>query len=283
MHSRRLHAIAVLLVVGVTGCSHQAPPPPPMAEARLPDGQAPPGDAIQAFNLASYADDGRKRWEVLGTTADMADTAIRLTDVTATAFGDKTNVTVTAKEGTFDRERQHVDLRRDVKAVTTEGTTLTTQSMAWDADRQIASTPDWATVRRAGLTVQGQGATATPQLKAVRFQERVQVDIHPSTTITCQGPLEIDYERHRARFRRAVHVRDPRGDVWADRMDVMLEPRTHRITQVRCWGHVVIRRETQVAHARRAEYEARTGVMVLVGHPEITYGAAPGADGRPPA
>lgn len=276
MHSRMIHALAVLLAVGVTGCSRPAaPPPPPIAGA--------PSDAIQAFNLASYADDGRKRWEVLGTTADMAETSIHLTDVTATAFGDKTDVTVTAREGTFDRERQHVELHQDVKAVTTEGTTLTTDRMTWDADRQIAASPTWTKVQRAGLTVQGQGATATPQFKTVQFHEQVQVDIQPSTTITCRGPLFIDYEQHRATFRQAVHVRDPRGDLWTDRMDVDLDPKTQKISRVRCWGHVKIRRETQVARARRAQYETRTGVIVLLGHPQITYSTTPGRDGRPSA
>ncbi|MBI4227194.1 MAG: LPS export ABC transporter periplasmic protein LptC [Candidatus Omnitrophica bacterium] len=267
MHPRVIHAIALLLIVGVAGCGRPVAPPaddPPAGPA--------PSDAIQAFNLASYADDGRKRWEVLGTTADMAGATIHLTDVIATTFGEKGHVTVTANEGTFDRERQHVQLQGDVKAVTSDGTTVTAPSMLWDADRQVASTPEWTTVQRGGLTVRGLGATGTPQFKNVRFHEQVRVDVSPSTTITCRGPLEVDYERHRARFWREVRVQDPRGDVWADRMDVRLDPTSQRITQVQCWGHVSIHRPNQVARARRARYETRSGTLVLIGHPSVTYG-----------
>lgn len=278
MRPRMLHALAVCLMVGSPGCSRPPPPaPPPAADAGAPGA----GEQIQAFNLASYADDGQKRWDVLGKTADMAEQTIHLTDITATAYDRKASVTLTAKQGTFDRQRQSVHLQEDVKAVTTEGTTLTAPTLDWDAEHQIASTEERATVSRPGLTVQGQGATASPQLKRVRFDRQVQVDLQPSTTITCVGPLEVDYDRHQARFWRRVHVQDPRGDIWADRLDAWIDPKTRQLTHVHCWGHVTIRQAAQVAHARQADYQARSGKIVLIGHPTITYypqGSAP--DGR---
>ncbi|OGX40657.1 MAG: LPS export ABC transporter periplasmic protein LptC [Omnitrophica WOR_2 bacterium RIFCSPHIGHO2_02_FULL_68_15] len=270
-----IRLFVVLVMVELWGCSRPKPPPPPPPPAE----ETTPGDAIQAFNLASYDDDGRKRWEVLGQTADVQDQTIHLTDITATAYHPKTTVVLTADEGTFDRERQSVHLERDVKAVTTEGTTLTTPSLDWDAERQIASTEQRAVVAREGLTVQGEGATAAPQLKSVRFQRDVQVDLQPATTITCEGPLEVDYARHRARFWRRVHVRDPRGDIWADRMDVWMDPKTRQLTQAQCWGHVTIQQASQRARARRATYHAPTGKMQLIGHPVVTFYPEQ-ADGR---
>ncbi len=270
MRPRMIHVLAVCLMIGSPGCSRPPPPAPPPPAAEGPGGPA-AGERIQAFNLASYADDGQKRWEVLGTTADMAEQTIHLTDVTATAYHRTANVTLTAKEGTFDRQRQSVHLWEDVKAVTTEGTTLTAPSLDWDAEHQIASTEERATVERAGLTVQGQGATAAPQLKRVRFQREVQVDMVPATTITCAGPLEVDYDRHQARFWHQVHVQDPRGDIWADRLDAWMDPKSRQLTRVHCWGHVTIQQTAQVAHARQADYQARSGKIVLIGHPTVTY------------
>lgn len=271
MHPWAIHLIVMLLAVGLTGCGRPAPPAPPAPSAA--EGSAGPGvnEQVQAFNLASYADDGQKRWEILGTTADMTDSTIHLTDLTATTYGRKASVVLTAKEGTFDRERQFVHLHQDVKAVTTEGTTLTTPSLDWDAERQMGSTEEWATVRRSQMTVQGQGASAAPQLKRVRFQRQVRVDLPPATTITCTGPLEVDYERTQARFWRQVHVQDPRGDIWADRLDAWMDPTSQQLTRVQCWGHVTIQQASQVAHARRADYQARRGTIVLIGHPTVTY------------
>ena len=236
-------------------------------------------DEIQAFNLASFTDEGQKRWEVLGRTAHLTNAIIELVDVTATAYGEEANVTLTAREGTFDRENQHVELRQDVKAVTTEGTTLTTQTLNWDAEQQLASTTDWATVQRDAITVQGQGATGSPALKTVRFQEQVQVDVQPATQITCRGPLEVDYERNRARFWRDVHVRDPRGEIWADRMDVRLDPKTRQLTEVQCWGHVRIKQQAQMARAHRAIYQQHTGKIMLIGHPRVAF--SPGEEQNP--
>lgn len=228
-------------------------------------------EEVQTFRLSSTTDDGRKRWEVSGTSADLMAEVIRLTDVTATNYGAETNVTLTAREGAFDRRTRHIHLEQDVKAVTTEGTTLTTPAMEWDAERRVATTEEWTTVQRQNLTVHGLGAFGAPDLKQVRFHRKVRVEIAPATTITCRGPLEIDYERHRARFWSQVHVQDARGQIWADRMDVRLDPATRQLADVQCWGHVRILREGQLARSHRAIYRRPRGRMVLIGHPKVVF------------
>jgi len=279
---RALWLAGLIGALSVIGCSRapaksarQAEP----SEAALPVAK----EEAEAFALASYTDDGRKRWEVLGKTANLAAEMIDMTEITATTYGDETGVTLTAREGTFDRRARNVHLQRDVKAVTTEGTTLTTQSLDWDAERQVATTEEWTTVQRANLTVQGQGAVGTPSLKQVRFHKRVQVDVEPATKITCTGPLEVDYARHRARFWRQVHVQDQRGEIWADRMDVQMDPKTQQLSQVQCWGHVQIRQRAQLARARRALYRQQDGRIVLIGHPQVTLYTEEGEPGERPA
>lgn len=270
MHPRASVYSVLLLAVVLTGCSRA---PATSAQKAEPSETTLPvaKEEAEVLTLASYTDDGRKQWEVLGKTANLAAEVIELMDITATAYGDEVNATLTAREGTFDRQARNVYLERDVKVVTTEGTTLTTQSLTWDSERQVAATDDWTTVQRDTLTVQGQGAVGSPSLKRVRFHEQVRVDLQPSTTITCRGPLEVDYERYRARFRRQVRVRDPRGEILADRMDVRIDPQTKRLSQVQCWGHVQIWQEAQWARAHRAVYRQRDGTIVLIGHPRVTF------------
>lgn len=271
---RQLTAYSVVLSAALlAGCGRS--PSGRVREAKEAESALPPvaQEEVQTFNLASYTDEGAKRWEVKGRTANLIADLIELTDLTATAYGEEANVTLTAKEGTFDRQDRRVHLRQDVTAVTTEGTTLRTQSLTWDSDQQVAVSDDWTTVERDTLTVQGQGAVGAAQFKQVRFQEDVRVDLKPSTTITCRGPLIVDYERHRARFWRRVHIRDPRGEIWADRMDVLIDPKTRELSEVQCWGHVKIRQESQLARAHRARYRQWDGKITLIGHPKVTFNA----------
>lgn len=267
--SRPLGVFLLLMMALGAGCGRvlsqpdatDAPPPalPPVSSEQM-----------QAFTLVSDAEDGRRRWQVSGKSANLMTELIELSDITATAYGQDTRVTLTARGGLLDRRRHDVQLAEDVQAVTTEGTTLTTQSLAWNAERQTLTTADWVTVARDNLMIVGRGAVGSPGLRRVRFQREVHVTLNPSTVITCRGPLEIDYARHRARFRRHVAVQDPRGEIWADRMDVRIDPTTHQLTQVQCWGHVRIVRERQTAQSHRALYRQPDGTILMIGHPQVT-------------
>lgn len=272
--SRRYAAWGVLvtLVWALPGCGRR-PAREAAAKAKAEETVLPPvaKEEVETFALANYTDDGHKRWEVGGKTANLMAELIHLTDVTAIAYGEETNVTLTAREGTFDRQERNIQLTHDVRAVTTEGTVLTTETLAWNAERQVASSPDWTTVERENMVVQGQGAEGSPQLKQVRFQRDVQVDLKPATKITCRGPLQVDYPRRRARFWRDVHVQDPRGQIWADRMDVRIDPKTQKLSEVQCWGHVRIQQGQQLARAHRAVYRQQAGTIVLIGHPRVTF------------
>lgn len=272
----------LLLAAALAGCGRSAPPAAPSAPP--PAGtSASAGDQVETFTLASYGDDGRTRWQVLGQTADIVGELIALSDVTATTYGPKTTVTLTARDGTFNRQTQRVQLNHAVRAVTSDGTVMTTESLVWDAEQQAALSDVRTTVTRQDLVVQGDGAVGTPQLKRVRFLRRVRVEAAPSTVVTCAGPLVVDYGRSRARFWRAVHVQDPRGEIWADRMDLRWHPTTHRIRDVQCWGHVRVRRPAQESRSARALYRQPDGLMVLIGHPQIMVRETPLVYERPTA
>ena len=268
----RLCVVGLVGCLAVSGCGPsrggtplkkvEAPEPPPLPVVK---------EEAEAFNLASYTDDGHKRWEVSGKSANLMSDLIELTDVSAKAYGQETSVTLTGRDGLFNRQTRDIQLQHDVKAVTSEGTTLRTQTLAWNADQQVVVSDEWTTVERATMTVRGRGAIGSQNLKQVRFQRGVQVDLKPSTTITCQGPLEVDYDKHIARFWKQVHVQDPRGDIWADRLDAHQDPRTHQLSKVQCWGHVQIQQKGQIARAHRAVYQQATGKIALIGHPKVTF------------
>ncbi len=264
--------VGLIGILGLSGCGPSRGKSPMKEKAEVPERPLPVAkEEAEAFNLINYTDDGHKKWEVSGKSANLMSDLIELTDVNAKAYGQEASVTLTGRDGLFNRQTRDMQLQHDVKAVTSEGTTMRTQTLAWNADRQIAVSDEWTTVERANMIVYGQGVIGAPNLKQVRFQRGVEVDLHPSTTITCRGPLEVDYDKHIARFWKDVHVQDPRGDIWADRLDAHQDPRTRQLLKVQCWGHVRIQQKGQVARAHRAIYQQGSGKISLIGHPKITF------------
>lgn len=94
----------------------------------------------------------------------------------------------------------------------------------------------------------------------------------PQTTITCQGPLDMDYENNRAVFHQNVVVSDPRMKMTADEMTVLFESQSKSIDQVIASGHVRFRKEEKTAKAAHAVYTARDGKVILTGNPMVKKG-----------
>ena len=250
------------------GCSKGALPPTGAAPG-LPGG--PGTDVISAFSLAGHTDAGRKKWEVQGETADLMSEIVQLSPVRAISYG-RVELHLSAQQGQFNKNTQNVHLEGDVVAVTSDGATMSTQSMDWLQEQGEGNTSDWVRVTRPGIIAVGLGGVGYPKLKRVRLQRSVQVtleDVKGRTVVTCDGPMEVDYARHKARFWKNVHVLDAKGLIQADRMDVALDPKTNQIEKATFWGHVKIDHGEQVAYANRVNYWQPLGHIQLVGHPKL--------------
>ena len=231
----------------------------------------PGADIISAFTLVGHTDSGRKKWEVQGQTADLLADRVHLSPVVAKSFG-KVEVHLTADEGEFNKANQDVHLQGNVVAVTTDGARLETDSLDWVQQTETGTTLDPVTVTRRGMKAVGRGGVGKPKLKRVRLDRDVTVTLEGQegpTVITCDGPMEVDYGRNRAWFFRNVLVRDSKGFVQADRMDVALEAVTSRMEKATFWGHVAIHHGSEVSHSNRAEYWQLRGYVRLTGHPRI--------------
>ncbi len=228
-------------------------------------------DSISTFTLVGHTETGRKKWEVQGETADLLGETVHLSPVRAVSFG-QVDVRLTAKKGQFHKISQDVHLEKDVVVTTSDGARLTTDTLDWVAEREMGKTPDWVTVTRPGMTVVGKAGIGYPKLKRVRLEREVTVTIQGQTgltRVTCDGPMEVDYGRRKARFWRNVRVEDDKGHILSDRLDVVLDPEVNQIAKATFWGHVRIHRKDQLATANRANYWKDTGRMRLIGHPKL--------------
>lgn len=231
----------------------------------------PGADVISAFTLVGHTESGRKKWEVQGQTADLLADRVHLSPVVAKSFG-KVEVHLTADQGEFHKVTQNVHLQGHVVATTTDGARLVTDSLDWVQQAETGTTTDWVTVTRRGMKAVGEGGMGRPSMKRVRLDKQVTVTLEGQggpTVITCDGPMEVDYGRNRARFFRNVLVRDARGFVQADRMDATLDSVTSRMDKATFWGHVEIHHGSEVSRSNRAEYWQLRGHVRLTGHPRL--------------
>ncbi|MBI3323604.1 MAG: LPS export ABC transporter periplasmic protein LptC [Candidatus Omnitrophica bacterium] len=231
----------------------------------------PGADIISTFTLVGHTESGRKKWEVQGQTADLLTDTVNLSPVSAKSFG-KVEVHLTADRGEFHKVTQDVHLRGHVVAVTSDGARLVTDSLDWVQQTETGTTRDPVTVTRPGMKATGLGGVGRPKLKKVRLDRQVTVTLEGQggpTVITCDGPMEVDYGRNRARFLRNVLARDSKGFVEADRLDATLDSVTSRMDKATFWGHVEIHHGSEVAHANRAEYWQLRGQVRLTGHPRL--------------
>ncbi len=263
--------LAVVCLQCLAGCSKGVLPPTAGGPGLPASPATPAGDVISTFTLVGHTDAGRKKWEIQGETADLMSEVVQLSPVRAISYG-QTELHLSAQRGQFNKTTQNVHLEGDVVAVTSDGATLATQGMDWMQEQGEGSTPDWVRVTRPGMIAVGLGGLGYPKLKRVRLQRNVRVtleDVKGKTVVTCDGPMEVDYARHKARFWNNVHVLDAKGLIQADRMDVALDPKTNQIEKATFWGHVKIYHGDQVAYANRVNYWQPLGQIRLLGHPKL--------------
>jgi LPS export ABC transporter protein LptC len=238
----------------------------PIQKAELPE-----ADAISTFMLVGHTETGRKKWQIEGETADLLNDRVDLSPVTATSFGE-IEVHLTSEKGRFHKTTEDVHLEGNVVVTTSDEGKLTTETLDWTAKEETATTADWVTVTRPGITVVGLGGIGFPNLKKVRLDKQVTVTLAGEggqTVVTCDGPMEVDYGKHLARFWENVRVEDAKGVVESDRLDVNLDQLTNQIEKATFWGNVKIQQEGQVAYAKRANYWQAEGRMRLSGNPKI--------------
>lgn len=189
---------------------------------------------ISDFSLSGYGERGKKNWDLAGKSADIFDTVVKLKDVVGNMYGDE-NIKLTADKGDFDKTEGKVHLEDNVVITTASGTKLTTDSLDWDRKNSIVNTPDFVNIERVNMTTKAIGATGHPNLKQVTLNKDVQVDIVPEReagassesaapkdkiVITCDGPLQIDYEKNIATFNNNVKVDTKDATIYSDRMEV---------------------------------------------------------------
>jgi len=280
---KKTSLIAILcFVLSFTGCSEK------IDESEISD--APELEQkIVSFNLTNYTEKGGKKWELKGETANIMSEVIYLTTISADTY-DEPSINLTSDDGTYNKKTRVVFLTNNVIVTTSDGLTLNTDSMEWDGATDVIFTPDIVKIKRSDVVATGLGAKAFPQMKKVRLEEDVVVQLmrdamggaalddleenldnekKHKATITCDGPLEIDYENNIAIFNNNVKVDDQRGQIYSNIMQAYLDPVSKSIFKVVAEGDVRVVREEDSTFSERAVYTTADQKIVLLGKPKI--------------
>jgi len=260
---------------------------------------------IGDFSLSGFGDKGKKAWDLAGQSADILNETVKLKKVVGNHYAEKDKINLTADNGDFNKKSGVVHLQDNVIITTSSGAKLTTDSLDWDRKQQIVSTLDKVNLERTDMNLSGKGAVGQTALKQVVLEKNVRLDILPDDkkldkqekiVITCDGPLDIDYDKNIAVFNNNVKVEKPDLTIYSDKMQVYFTPKpqgnglasdsqSHKqdegvkaqessvmsssINKIVASGNVRIDRSGNTSYSQEAIYTALDKKITLTGRPQI--------------
>lgn len=241
------------------------------------------------FSISGYGARGEKTWEVEGASMNMAGKDVDISDITAHLYGEEENMVLTADEGRFDRDTGVVHLTKNVRAVTDQGAELKTDSLDWSQKEQVVSTADKVDITKGNMNATGQGILAHPDFKVAKLEKDVKLTVDQEKKqdadaaqapgqkgrmiITCDGPMELDYEKHYATFEKNVKVEGDaeQGTMIADKMTITFSPATKQVDKMEAAGHVRIIKGDNVSESEGAIFTAQDKKLLLTGRPKLVF------------
>ncbi|MCX5706770.1 MAG: LPS export ABC transporter periplasmic protein LptC [Candidatus Omnitrophica bacterium] len=271
------------------------------AEDKTQDNTQPSEQQINDFSLAGYAEKGKKTWDISGKSADIFGEVVKLKDIVGNMYSEEEDVKLTAQQGDFDKASGKVHLEKDVVITTSKGARLTTDSLDWDRKSQVVTTKDKVKIERDNMVIVAVGARGEPSLKKVALNKKVKLDINPvkpdkdakgiatteKVTVTCDGALDVDYERNIATFNQNVQVIRLDSVIYSDKMDIYFTSAKvntdsgktgsmmgSKINKILASGNVKIVRGENISYSQEAVYNALENKIILNGRPKLVLYSA---------
>ncbi len=234
---------------------------------------------VYFFSFTKYTPTGSKEIEIEGDSANILAETVDLLNVVAKAYAEETPVTITADRGKYEKKINKVHIEQNVVATTQDGTRMTTEQLDIYPETHILENNVQTVVRKNNINVDGVGARGDTNLKRVKFKKNVTVVVQPDknktedpTVITCDGPLEIDYNKNIAYFKDNVVAKDARGTLHADAMDVYYSKQNKKVSKIVARGNVMIENlDGNKTYSDNVVYLADEGRVILGGDTEALY------------
>ncbi|MFA5118504.1 MAG: LPS export ABC transporter periplasmic protein LptC [Candidatus Omnitrophota bacterium] len=257
---------------------------------------------IMDFSLSGFGEKGKKNWDLSGKSADIVTDDVKMKDVVGNLYGEAENIRLTADKGSYNKADGNVQLQQNVLISTSTGAKMTTDSLDWDRKNQLVTTKAPVNIERDNIIATALGAIGQPNLNKVSLKKDVQVEIKPPAVnledaanaavknkimVTCDGSLEIDYQRNIATFSDNVKVDTVDGSIYSDVMEVYFiksnnqeAPKassaglpagamTSQVDKIKAYGNVTIVRGDNISNSDEAVYSASDNKIILLGKPKL--------------
>ncbi|MFA4983763.1 MAG: LPS export ABC transporter periplasmic protein LptC [Candidatus Omnitrophota bacterium] len=261
---------------------------------------------INEFSLAGYGEKGKKTWDLSAHSADIFDNIVKLKEITGNLYGEQEDIALSARKGDFDKVNSRVHLEEKVVITSSGGARLTTDSLDWDRKEHIVSTDELVSIEKGNMVTSGRGARGNTDLRRVDLKKDAKVEITQDKTdavaknsggekmtITCDGALQIDYEKNVAVFNKNVKVVRQDLEIDSDTMEVYFIPSSkvakggssvpqekasgdmtaaamgNSIDRIVARGNVRIMRGENVSYSDEAMYKSLDKKITLLGSPRL--------------
>ncbi len=283
-------ALSAALLLGFgAGCGHKDK----SKDASQAKGADLPDQQLDGFTLTGYGEDGGKRWELEGKEASLEGQIVTIQKPDGVGFDGPRRAYLTAQEAHVNQTNRNVDLRRDVVVHTSDGLWFFTSQLSWIPDIERAHTDQPVRIETEHMLLRGRGFEGMAQLSDAKLLHDVEVLLNPNgaavagapagvsagrkhVTITCDGPLDYEYDKGLVTFHNNVHVIDANGELFSDVLVARMNPDGRTIKIAEATGNVRIAQQGHQAASQKAIYDPSKGKISLVGKPSLQLKQEPG-------
>ena len=227
---------------------------------------------VEDFHFTGFNNKGERIYDVWAKTARILEDIVKMDKLTAKVYGEDSTF-IESQKATLFKKTQNIVLKDDVKIYNSQGQVLETQELQWEPKKNQASTDKEVVIKNKKLLLKAKGLKQDMNNRSLTLDKDIKLKFEKKnktfTYITCDGPMEIDYEHNCAVLYNNVKVDDERGQIFADRMDVFFDPNTKSINKIHAKGNVKILRKDSTTYAQEAVYDITTKKLTLSGSPRI--------------
>jgi len=193
---------------------------------------------VQNFRLEGFSKDKKNRWSVEGQFANIVEPDIVLKSIKGASLSEKLSVNITADRGIYNKRTKSAELKGNVVVILSDGGKVFMDSAVWNAGDEEVTTKSPIRIEHSGIILEGVGAMVMPQKKWAVINKNVRMSDKNDRVITCDGPMEVDYENRQAILKNNVEIIDTEGKMYADQVIAYFDADKREIERIEWLGNV---------------------------------------------
>ncbi len=174
----------------------------------------------------------------------------------------------------FFESKDKVKLQNKVNIVTPEGLSLKTDVLNWNKASGKVKTNDKVVLTKQGIfNAKAKGMEVDTSSRQTVLKKNVTVKIPQKDSgfifVTCDGPLEIDYNKSQAVFHNNVKISSNDMVLYSDKARLFFDAQGKTIEKMVAEGNVRIIKGKNTSYSQKATYIQTTKKIILEGTPRL--------------